>query len=633
MKLRSRVIALIVALFVALTAAQLAVQEEILLPSFAALERQSARTDMARVLHAMYRELDVLEVSALNWGNWSDTFRFMHDRNAEYVRLNLYPAAITSMKIDTLVLIGADGKYVFAAAYDSKTGGPLDIDFVTRGSLPDDHPWRKPLRDGTSVIGLIGTNHGAMMAALSPILDGNGQGANRGAVLVGKLLTATEIARIGEQAQTRLELADLQRTGSPVPSPIPAAALREGEDALVELPTVTNVYRTLDDVYGRPIVRLHSAIPRAITAGGRKTVTYAVAFMVATGAAVLILLVMALHRSILAPLARITRHAVAIGRNGAKDERLDLNRADELGTLAHEFDRMLDRLAAMQRQLIDHSFESGAAEVASGTLHNIGNAMTPLAVHVTAVQKLLHEAPMADVALAAAELEHHAQDPDRRADLVRFLRLRSLELADVLRAAQTEAATIGRQAQAVQAALVDQRNFRRVAAVVEPVALAELIGTSAELVPGPLRSRMRIESDSSVAALGTLRLARATAQQVFQNVLVNAAEAVRDGGRDCGALRIRAEIVSGPGRSHLHVWFQDDGIGIAAEDLPHIFERGYSTKARAGNSGIGLHWCATALGALGGAIDAASDGRGRGACLHVVIPIEQPEANALPHVA
>jgi two-component system NtrC family sensor kinase len=630
MRIRSRVIALIIILFAVLAAAQIGVQQMVLLPSFATVERQSARTDMARVVYAVHRELDLLDISALNWGNWSDTYRYMQDRNPEYVALNLYPAAISSMKIDALVLIGSDGRYVFAAAYKPNTNEPIDIDFVTRGELPADHPWRAPLRTGSSVVGLIGTNRGAMLAALSPVLDGNGRGQNRGAVLIGRLLTDAEVSRIGEQAQTKLTMADLRGAGA---AALPPGATRHGPDALDELPTVTNVYRTLDDIYGRPLIRLQCEVPRTISAGGRKTVAYAIGFLLAAGAAVLMVLLIELNRSVLSPLSRITRHAVAIGEHDDTRVRLNLERTDELGTLAREFDRMMDRLVAVRRELVDRSFESGVAEMASGTLHNIGNAMTPLAVDVTSLRDRLRAAPTADVELAAAELEQTTNEPSRQADLVRFLRLTSLELAETVQVAETEAATIARQAQAVQAALAEQSNFRRVGALVEAVSVAELIEHSAELVPETLRRHLAVEADESARAIGDVCLPRSTLQQVCQNLIVNAAEAMRETGRDVGALQITAEILPGPDRDRLHLRFRDEGIGIAAENLERIFERGFSTKPSATNSGIGLHWCANALNAIGGTIHATSAGRGRGACLHVVVPVDRPEARPMAEVA
>ena len=113
---------------------------------------------------------------------------------------------------------------------------------------------------------------------------------------------------------------------------------------------------------------------------------------------------------------------------------------------------------------------------------------------------------------------------------------------------------------------------------------------------------------------------------MLQNLIINAAEAVRAAGRDHGTVRFSAALVRADDQYKLHLDCTDTGIGIAAPNLERIFEKGYSTKLEQGNMGIGLHWCATSINALGGRIWATSDGHDRGATLHLVIPVPAPAA-------
>ena len=125
------------------------------------------------------------------------------------------------------------------------------------------------------------------------------------------------------------------------------------------------------------------------------------------------------------------------------------------------------------------------------------------------------------------------------------------------------------------------------------------------MVSPDLRRRIAIDLDRSLFAVGTLPLPRITLQQVFQNLVQNAAEAVRDSGRDRGQLRISCVIEAGANDEQtLTLRFADDGVGIRDEDLTRIFENGFSTKSPDTNHGIGLHWCANAVNALGGQIRA-----------------------------
>jgi sensor histidine kinase regulating citrate/malate metabolism len=100
-----------------------------------------------------------------------------------------------------------------------------------------------------------------------------------------------------------------------------------------------------------------------------------------------------------------------------------------------------------------------------------------------------------------------------------------------------------------------------------------------------------------------------------------------------GVLHVGAEIVQEAEGVQLHLHCKDDGIGIAADNLDRVFEKGFSTKSKATNYGIGLHWCANAIGALGGRLWAASDGPGHGASMHLMVPLEARETTSIAGAA
>jgi signal transduction histidine kinase len=283
---------------------------------------------------------------------------------------------------------------------------------------------------------------------------------------------------------------------------------------------------------------------------------------------------------------------------------------------------MVERVADSRRQLVDQSFQAGFAELAKGVLHNLGNAMTPLGVRLAKLGERLRAAPAADVDLAFAELAKASPGSARHADLQEFLRLASRELAGSVKEARGDVEVVQRQASIVQTALVELMNSARNTHVVEPVRLPELVAQTLEIVPDACRQRLLVvDSDESLRRVGVVQVARTVLRLILQNLIINAADAVRDAGRDKGVLRFAAEIIGDADNSELHLQCKDDGVGIAADNLQRVFDKGFSTKSRDTNYGIGLHWCANAIGALGGRIWAASEGPGLGASMHLVVPL------------
>ena len=611
MNIRLRVIALIGAIFAILVWAEVLVERQVVMPSFAELERADARTAMRRVNYALDRTLHELAMLAADWGNWAELYRFAADHNAEFVTSNISNFSMRQLNANALLIVDQDGHVLHAGDMDLETEQPLHLELTSLSELPTDFPWRQDLHAATPLPGLLRTKSGFLMLAAAPVLNGKGQGPARGMVILGRLLSPEVVRDLGAQAQTDLKL--LTATAQS-----PAEELAEDE-------STTRIARSFNDLYGRPIMRLQVAVPRSITARGRIAVSYASLCLLAAAIIVLLLLGVVLNRAILRPLALVTRHAVALGEDKDLTTRLNLKRRDEFGVLAREFDRMVERVAESRTQLVDQSFEAGFAELARGVLHNIGNAMTPIGVRLATLNERLRAAPAEDSEQALTELQGGSTDPQRAADLEEFLRLASCEMAGTVRAAREDVALITRQTSIIQTALTEQLRAARNEHVIEPVRLSELVSQSLEIVPDVCRRRLTVDTDESVRKLGVVRVARTVLRLILQNLIINAADAVRDAGKDKGTLRVSAEIVHEADRQQLHLRCVDDGVGIPADHLGRVFEKGFTTKSPETNHGIGLHWCANAIGALGGSIWAASDGLGRGAALHLLVPLTARE--------
>jgi signal transduction histidine kinase/ActR/RegA family two-component response regulator len=116
-------------------------------------------------------------------------------------------------------------------------------------------------------------------------------------------------------------------------------------------------------------------------------------------------------------------------------------------------------------------------------------------------------------------------------------------------------------------------------------------------------------------------------QQVVWNLLSNAVKFTPAGGK----VQLRVEKK----RSAVAIEIADNGKGIDAELLPHVFDRfiqgDASTTKRHGGLGLGLAIVRHIVELHGGTVTARSEGEGRGATFHLSLPIravmpEQPAA-------
>ena len=620
MNIRTKMISLLALLFAVLIVLEIAVQRQVLMPSFAELEREDAETSMKRIGYALDSTLESIESMTGDWGNWADAYHFVKSPNVDFVSTNVTAGSMKQLKVNVMLIVDLNGTYLLSSARVWETGETLDLDFTARKALPEDFPWRKNLADGKSARGLLRTNRGVMMTVAAPVLNGSGSGQHMGMVIMGRLLTPAQVQMIGAQAQASLAML--------------SDHLSDGSEEIAETDTSTQIFKSFMDVYGRPLMTFRVDVPRRITARGHGAVTYASLYLIGAAVTVLLLLVVVLNRIVLKPLARVTRHAVAVGEGTDLSARLSLPGRDEIALLAREFDRMVERVADSRRQLVDQSFQAGFAELAKGVLHNLGNAMTPLGVRLAKLGDRMRNAGAGDVELALSELAKEkaasgGAPSARREDLEEFLRLACRELAACVEESQDDVAVAQRQSTIIQTALSELMRSTRNTHVVETVRLPDLVAQTLEIVPDACRQRLVVDTDESLRKVGAVQVARTVLRLILQNLIINAADAVRDAGRDKGVLHFAAEIVGDADSEQLHLHCKDDGVGIAADNLQRVFDKGFSTKSRETNYGIGLHWCANAIGALGGRIWAASEGPGLGASMHLMLPLPVRESGSI----
>jgi PAS domain S-box-containing protein len=86
--------------------------------------------------------------------------------------------------------------------------------------------------------------------------------------------------------------------------------------------------------------------------------------------------------------------------------------------------------------------------------------------------------------------------------------------------------------------------------------------------------------------------------QVFMNILVNAAQAIKDKGE----IRIATRVDDG----HAEIKFTDTGVGIPKENLPKLFDPFFTTKDVGKGTGLGLHVAYSIIKKHNGTIDVDS---------------------------
>jgi sensor domain CHASE-containing protein len=136
MKIRTKVVVLLSAVFFALALVEWGVGRALLLPRFEAIELDNAHTAMKRIDFGVHQTLNELQVNATDWGNWTDTYVFMVDHNARFQQGNLSESAMKQLRLTTQAFISLQGNVVMSRAIYQPASKILLQEPFVHGSLP-----------------------------------------------------------------------------------------------------------------------------------------------------------------------------------------------------------------------------------------------------------------------------------------------------------------------------------------------------------------------------------------------------------------------------------------------------------------------------------------------------------------
>jgi len=156
-----------------------------------------------------------------------------------------------------------------------------------------------------------------------------------------------------------------------------------------------------------------------------------------------------------------------------------------------------------------------------------------------------------------------------------------------------------------------------------PVELSDVLTSALRMTASVIRSRATL--DVELGALPFVRTSPGRLEQVFINVLINAAQSFeRD---DVAGNVVRIRVSQRPGE--VTITIEDNGRGIRGEHLPRVFDPFFTTKPAGEGTGLGLSICHAIVTQHGGHIDVSSV-LDRGTTVSIVLRTEDDPCLAAP---
>lgn len=360
MSLASRIILILFVVFICFTLVDFLIQRQVVYRSFVELERREAQEDLRRCVEALKREVDYLRLLCNDWAAWDDMYAFVQSATPEFVAANLVEESFSDNQLDLIYVCDLEGRVVWGKGWDRERGEAVDVREFPPDRLPDGHPLA-PGAVAEGVAGAYNTSRGPMLVAALPILTSANRGPSRGVVIMGRLLDAELIGRIGKQARVTLSAWPARAEALPARVRPALEALRETDAAVVAVATRERlfVHTLVPDIKGRPALLVRANVMREITRRGHMALNYASASVLQLGLLILCVALVLLRRSVITPVVELTERVTAFGggEEGGARERVRAKHRNELGTLAEEFERMTAQVGEARARLLEQAAE------------------------------------------------------------------------------------------------------------------------------------------------------------------------------------------------------------------------------------------------------------------------------------
>ncbi len=572
---------------------------ELLQPVFNQIEQQGVRDQKARVNHALSEFETSLQNATLDYAVWDDMYAYAEHPNPNFEHQTLMPISQMNNAIDYRGIVRANGDVIWSSEIDLAKIERLPVESEAMKLVLTEAGFLRRALAEKKTITYVRAKRGIYLLTTARIIKSDESGAPRGFVVNGVLLKKKMLS---EALQVSVTL------GAP-PKDHDAAAIAAAPGHSVSA-TQDGAITTRIGLFGLQqnlLGTINFSTSRSISAAGAsaiKTAAFAVMLAILT---LIALLGFGIRQITVRRLQALETFVRNFRTNDHQLHPALINGQDEIASLSRQFQALSEQLTEAEEQLRQRSYLQGKADSAAGMLHNVRNALAPVRVMQ---EKWLREETLpyrANMQKAVDELSSAGIDPARKASLEQFLISAARTIAVSAAGRLTEMEEIKGSVDQISEILSSYNFDTSGASAGDEIEIKRLLQQQFKTLAARGGDLVELVLPETLpAVMGN----RVHLGQVLDNIFVNAHEAMTAAAVEPMQLVVSCEPGDTPERVTIRI--TDNGDGIAAENIPQAFQRGYSTRNHK-TGGLGMHWSANAMRAMGGSIALESDGIGKGA--------------------
>lgn len=269
-------------------------------------------------------------------------------------------------------------------------------------------------------------------------------------------------------------------------------------------------------------------------------------------------------------------------------------------------------LTVMQQELVETAHKAGMADVATGTLHNVGNVLNSINTSLALIRDVLRNSPLDDFKQANSLLRSHAGDlkdfivnDPKGEKLLQFYFKLEVPFTELHQQIFYHLNRLMDRINLVNEIIIAQQNYASNLPTLERIDLVNVVEDALKMQSVVL-DKYQIKIIRNFKTIPQILAQKNKLLHILINLFNNAKDAMLE------TPEKKRQIILSLTHDNQGVYlrFTDTGQGIPPEFIKSIFRYGFTTKQQ--GHGFGLHSCANYMTEMGGKIWAESQGSGKG---------------------
>lgn len=280
-----------------------------------------------------------------DWSMWNDTYKFVNDRNEDYVRSNLADKTFSSLKINFMIFFNKEGNIIYEKGYDFINEKRLLVSIDFKKHLSPRSLFLNHKSNESKISNVILLPENPILVISRPILKSDGSGPIIGTLVCGRYMDSSMLNNIQTIIRNRTTINRIDQS-------LPQDFMNAKSMITKDNPDYINIlddniiagYSFIYDAYQKPILMVRIDIPREIYNQWKNNLLYFFLTIIIFGLFFTLAIIISLDKLLINRLKQLNSFVKKVSTNRDVYTSIHIKGDDELSDLSNEINRMLYQL-------------------------------------------------------------------------------------------------------------------------------------------------------------------------------------------------------------------------------------------------------------------------------------------------